>query len=415
MTPIFNACVVEYVDDSKLGIKKYGVNPYNYKCLTMWKILEEQVGKEVIEWTAANEQEAEAASMALTLFPSKVAIALYKRQLRLEGPLVKCANPSLDFLPLLLPLFRLTGFPEAWDAYLEVPDDGCGINSDDDKTQVEMSGKLLAYPDLTADAKKTHSDMEFVTLMAIICISKNMVNSEQFDNVVKARSSGLSHALSARGLTEDRAKKLVNYDAYNALSHDLAFFPKMRSMIYRHILFVVTGAPTVKYVKPLLKDSQMTVYKLITLFVFSEEKTKAHILDIITKEMLAFLESYKIVTDRYGIEHWEYAKLLSSVEQETSTPNFPMLVTAALYFMYLRTGSATYQNLKVKHGRSKAIAQAVATPLLANYVSVAPQSLAKEILKVDEELLKKLGLKWAEIERDGIDKVCGKPNEDYIN
>lgn len=385
----------------------YSLNPYNLQVLKSKKVLQRD---DTQEWTEPDvAYQAGATAAKLSIFSAVQARTLYKSYVCAEGPLKSSTAEGFDFVPMLLPLFKVRGFEQAWESYTEDPDEGCNLMP----TTIPQS--FYSTSGLAADAAiphRTASDVLFHVVMICTTAAKNLVTDNQLSANARARSNGLSYTIGSRGLTPERAVSLVHEESFRSLSRSLTFFPKMRAMIYSHIIVNADETPMLGYLRPLLADNQMTVYKMITLFCFSPLKCKAHLISEVASEMLAFLQRHLEVIKRYGEKHWEYSKLLNPTETATSTVAYPALVSVAFYHSLGRVKSESLRNLRVKAFMHRRLIKAVCTPIRDEFLTVQQEKFTDIYDQIPESFKDMIGLKIDEIKTAGIDHVCGDVDED---
>lgn len=407
---------VEWDGEEILGVvKTIKLNSYNHKAAVKAGILTGPAAEDEQKWTSLmKDQVLGVKESAFKIMTMEIVEEAFKTYMKVPAKvaLKSTSTDSTNILPLIIPFFAMEGFMQAWEQYIQRPDEGCEVMTGEEwKNLVIDVG--WAKPEFTQVAK-TAAEVNFHILMFCICAAKSFVNVEQFEAVKVARASGLAYTMGSRALKRPEVINSIDSSSYRDLASNLAFLPVMRETIYRHVILYSSKSHLISYLKPLLKSTQMTLFTMISLFVFSETKTKAHFINPMFKEMIDFLQTYKILVDRYGEALWQYAKLLSSTETMTSTVQWPNLVIASFYHNLAFVKHETIMRLKVDKKYCHRIAVAVSTPLKDTYISV-PEQAVVGIKDITAEMADKMHIDKALLVKDGLTNAFLEADDSLVD
>lgn len=245
-------------------------------------------------------------------------------------------------IPLLAAVFMcIPGFRDAYENYLEDPDNGVEVIQE----EVNALGFLSRYELSVKPVSDMLSMASFFCtayIVALLC-NKKIVIESQYSEVISKRIAALRKDQGYHSVNVEDVKGKLIQSQMMKLSDCMTFLPKFKAMVNQVI--ILSTSPVWQHIKLILKDSQMTAYIFIHDFLSHETKTQLHLSHQVMIEACKWLESFKTLTSLYK-GNWRYYKLLEPEGSLTNITDMKNLANAALSFLTVHTPSAGLTNVK---------------------------------------------------------------------
>lgn len=291
----------------------------------------------------------------------------------------------------LFPVFQLKGMLNAYDVYCRFPDKGVNLWDEPELSDLMVRTKALTLRNgiptelndkgVLAVTKGfplslTEQEWQAMAYTVIFTWSKTKTNLANFKIALEKRLSTLQSVMHWRSF-DVRAfmEARLNPDELVGSGTYFDTFPRLKSTIISQLL--LDDSPFASHLCFILKESQLTVFNMMLLFVRDADMTCLHAQAEIIREVPGFVETFKKIKSIYGV-NWPYLKLIDPLTQITAQNKFPLLTEAARAWTLVT--SPDTKTLKNIYGMSK---------IRPNYVRLAQAPIAMgddtgEALTVDQ-------------------------------
>lgn len=246
-------------------------------------------------------------------------------------------------------LMHFPGLEGIINEYEASPD--VGVKFAGEVSEGSASGEF--YPKLASPAATikdpVYTRAEFISMAyyALLMINKTLESTEastHHETFTMARLKAFAFT-TAGGVNCDPKKIPETIVGARELSTRMAHYPKLKSVVFS--LLLIASSPEAEHAKDILRDTAMTPFVMVEHFITAEELTLLHLVPAVVKELIAFANMRKRVTDKYG-SYWPFYKLIEPNGTESSLRAFKELTKAALAWK-VATGETTLAAYKGAH------------------------------------------------------------------
>nr|QEM39166.1 nucleoprotein [Guadeloupe mosquito mononega-like virus] len=250
-------------------------------------------------------------------------------------------NRSYCIFSYLFPVFQMRGMLDAYGVYCRYPDKGVRLWNT--PTMIEAMDRIHeitsrnGIPTVLENGvhtvpegvmlSLTEQEWQALAYTVVFTWSKTKTNLANFRTALEKRLSTLQavmhwRSFDVRAFMDSR----LNPDELVSSGTYFDTFPRLKSTIVSQLL--MDNSPLATHLCFILKESQLTIFNMMLVFVRDADMTCLHAQAEIVREVPGFIETFKQVKAKFG-SNWPYLKLIDPLTQMTAQNKFPLLTEAA--------------------------------------------------------------------------------------
>lgn len=242
----------------------------------------------------------------------------------------------------------LATFPQGYPEYQVM----CGLppqnyNDDDDAPEIAP--------------RRSSAHINFIIHSIALTAFKNFNNDNHLNEYMRRRIAAYSASCANYEITEHNWQLVINAQCLMVVSRTLNQYPLLRRMLFS--VLIAHPGDTFTHTKNLLSFVGLTSAQMISRFIATPQKTKAHIHLSILRESLSYLEVWTELAAQWG-EHVKYFRILAPGNTQLDIVNWPNLA----YVSYLMMASVGGEAVRQYQFNKSAVTVMNIPRLLASYL-----------------------------------------------